>query len=67
MEEQMDGRMDVRKFPSVFYRTLVLWDRCPKRGEQKEIEKEYKKERKEEKRNTELLKDGRLTYRHGSG
>ena len=63
----MVGRMDVRKFPSVFYRTLALWVRRPKRGEQKEIEKEYKKGRKEEKRNTELLKDGRLTYRHESG
>ena len=55
---------DVWKFPPVFYRTSALWDRCPKRGEQKEIENEYKKGRKEEKRNTEQLKGGRLTYRH---
>ena len=55
----MDGRLDIRKFPSVFYRTSA---RCPKRGVQKEIENEYKKGRKEEKRNTEPLKEGRLTY-----
>ena len=49
MEGGMDGRLDIRKFPSVFYRTSALWDRCPKREEQKEIENEYKKGRKEEK------------------
>ena len=30
MDKQKDGRMDVSKFPPVFYRTSALWGRCPK-------------------------------------
>ena len=37
MEGGMDGRLDVRKFPSVFYRTSALWDRCLKRAKKEKM------------------------------
>ena len=48
-EGRTDGRMDVWKFPPVFYRTSALWGRCPKRDRKggKKSEKSGEKRKKE--------------------